>query len=253
MLTSDIAPGSHWPTMFARLRRLPGGELGKEQLLTADFLLDEEDDLRSYWIPFERLNAAARVAIVGLTPGWYQMKQAFTAARDALVTGVTDEHEILEHVEREAGFAGVMRTNMVRMLDSIGLAEALDLQTCDELFAKQVALLHGTSALRYPVFVAGENYGGQKPPVFRSPLLTRQVREQLAPELAAVPDALVIPLGKAAEGCLHALIADGSLDELRCLFGFPHPSGGNGHRVAQFQRNQATLQAQVSQWAPTSS
>ena len=238
--------------MVPLLRALPAGLLGSEQLLVADFLLEEEGDLRTFWIPFERLNPAARVAIVGLTPGWHQMKEAFIAARDALRSGMTDVRLILDYVERQAGFAGSMRTNMVTMLDAIGMSSSLGLQSCAELFAAQESLVHGTSALRYPVFVRGQNYGGQNPSVERSPMLTRYVREQLAPELAAVPDAFVLPLGKAAEGCLRMLVADGQLDEVRCLFGFPHPSGGNGHRVSQFARNRVMLQAQVADWRAAS-
>jgi hypothetical protein len=238
--------------MVASLRALPTGPLGPAQLLVPKFLLEAEGNLQTYWIPFERLNPTARVAIVGLTPGWQQMTEAFAAARDALTAGMTDERLIMDYIEQQAGFVGSMRTNMVRMLDAIGMSDALGLQSCAELFADQEGLVHGTSALRYPVFVRGENYGGQGPSVQRSPMLTRYVRQQLAPELAAVPDALVLPLGKAVEGCLRMLVADGQLDEVRCLFGFPHPSGGNGHRVAQFGRNHVMLHTQIAEWATAS-
>jgi hypothetical protein len=237
--------------MLGPLRTLPAGPLDAAHLLAPEFLLEEEDDLQTYWIPFERLNSAALVAIVGLTPGWHQMKEAFTAARDALHRGMTNERLIFDYVEREAGFAGPMRTNMVKMLDSIGMSAALRVQSCAELFGDREQLSHGTSALRYPVFVRGKNYGGHSPTIESSPMLSRYVHEQLAPELAAVPNALVLPLGKAVEGCLRTLIADGKLDEVRCLFGFPHPSGGNGHRVKQFTRNQAILQTQVAEWNAT--
>jgi hypothetical protein len=233
--------------MVGRLRALPAGELGPAELLTPEFLLDVEGSLTTYWIPFERLNPHARIVIVGLTPGWYQMKEAFAAARAALQAGMSDE-SVLDHVDRQASFAGSMRNNMVKMLDAIGLPAALGIESCADLFAHQDSLIHGTSALRYPVFVQGKNYGGQNPRVARSPLLTRYVREQLAPELQAVPDALILPLGKAVEDCLGMLIRDGELDEVRCLFGFPHPSGANGHRVVQFERNQATLQNEVARW-----
>jgi hypothetical protein len=66
--------------------------------------------------------------------------------------------------------------------------------------------------------------------VDQSPMLTRYVRQRLATELARIPDALVLPLGMAVEGCLRILIVNNQLDESRCLFGFPHPSGANGHR-----------------------
>lgn len=95
----------------------------------------------------------------------------------------------------------------------------------------------------------GENYRGAHPRPARSPLLTRFVHELLAAELALMPQALVLPFGKAVEGCLRLLIAAGELDGSRCLLGFPHPSGANGHRVAHFRRNQADLTAGVARWA----
>jgi hypothetical protein len=73
------------------------------------------------------------------------------------------------------------------------------------------------------VFVNGKNYGGGNPRVDRSRM--RFVHERLAGDLAAIPEALVLPLGKAVEGCLRMLIASDQLDRVRCLFGFPHPSG----------------------------
>ena len=245
----QMCPGSRWSEMVRLLRALPDGELGPEQLLSEDFLLEQEGRLRVYWIPFERLNAAARVAIIGLTPGWHQMHEAFTAARDAFRAGLNDDMAILEQIHRHAGFAGSMRANMVKMLDAIGLPDALDVQTSAELFEHRDDLIHGTSALRYPVFVDWKNYGGGSPRVDQSPMLTQFVRSRLAAELHAIPTALILPLGKAVEGCLRILIADGLLDEVRCLFGFPHPSGGNGHRVAHFARNRQELEREISRWA----
>ena len=138
---------------------------------------------------------------------------------------------------------------MVKMLDAIGLAAALGVQSSADLFEQRDVLIHGTSALRYPVFVDGKNYGGGNPPVDRSAMLTRFVHERLAAELAAIPGALVLPLGKAVEGCLRILIASDELEEARCLFDFPHPSGANGHRAAQFRRNEVALRAEIARWA----
>ena len=246
---TGMCPGARWFQMVGLLRALPDGELGPERLMTEDFLLEEERRLQVYWIPFERLNPAARIAIVGLTPGWHQMQLAFTAARDALHAGMTDELLALEYIGRQAGFAGSLRANMIKMLDAIGLPAALGVQTSAELFQQRDDLIHGTSALRYPVFVAGKNYGGANPRVEQSAMLMRFVHEQLAAELAAIPDALVLPLGKAVEGCLRMLIATGQLKEARCLFGFPHPSGANAHRAAQLRSNEVALRAEVARWS----
>jgi hypothetical protein len=98
------------------------------------------------------------------------------------------------------------------------------------------------------VFLDGKNYGGN-PRVERSALLTRFVHERLAAELAAIPDALVLPLGKAVESCLRMLIAAGHLQEARCLFGFPHPSGANGGRAVDFRRNEVALRAEIARWS----
>ena len=167
----------------------------RADLLTADFQLAREGRLDVYWIPFERLNPTAKVVIVGLTPGYSQMETAFTAARDALRAG-SSTAETLAYIDRSASFAGAMRTNMVKMLDTIGLADALGINSTFELFGSRDELVHTTSALRYPVFVNRRNTGSN-PAVPRSPLLRSYVRDLLAPEVTAVPDALVIPLGKA--------------------------------------------------------
>jgi hypothetical protein len=234
--------------MLPFLRALPEGNLDPGQVLVDELLLAEEGRLRVYWIPFERLNANARLVIVGLTPGLGQMREAFSAARDALRLGMTRD-EVLAHVDRAASFAGVMRVNMVRMLDSIGLPAVMDIPSTADLFGSRDSVVHTTSALRYPVLVNGKNYGGASPSVDRSPLLSSYVTEMLGPELAAVPRGLVLPLGKATEGCLRLLINTGALDEPRCLFGFSHPSGGNGHRVRQFRENKALLRLKIKRWA----
>ena len=56
-----------------------------------------------------------------------------------------------------------------------------------------------------------------------------------------VPDALIIPLGKSVEEVLNDMVEDKILKKEQCLFGFPHPSGANGHRKAQFEQNKSNL------------
>ena len=105
------------------------------------------------------------------------------------------------------------------------------------------------SAIDYPVFVNGENYAGRSPQLVRHPVLRSLVRACLGARIAMAPDALVIPLGKAAEKAVSLLTADGLVSPGRCLTGFPHPSPQNGHRVSQYAANQAALIVQVAQWA----
>jgi hypothetical protein len=84
--------------------------------------------------------------------------------------------------------------------------------------------------------------------------MSDQVREvlcsgTLGPELAAVRDALIIPLGKAAEGCGQMLVDADQVDQARCLFEFLHRSGANGHRVRQFEENCVRLRDELGQRA----
>jgi hypothetical protein len=234
--------------MLPLLERLPDGPLTRDVLVGSEFFLAEQDRLTVYWIPFARLNPTAAVILLGLTPGYGQMLEAFAAARDGLREGKA-AGEILSAVDRRASFAGTMRANMTRMLDVIGLARSLGIASTADLFGERESLVHTTSALRYPVFVEGQNYGGANPTVPRSELLRGYVRDLLGPELVAVPDALIVPLGKAVETCLGLLVADGALEAERCLFGFPHPSGGNGHRERQFRENKERLTREIGDWS----
>jgi hypothetical protein len=97
----------------------------------------------------------------------------------------------------------------------------------------------------------GHNYGGASPPLTWHPVLRSLVRASLGTRVAVTPDALVIPLGKAAQDAVSLLAADGLLNPGRSLTGFPHPSGGNGHRVRQYAANREALAGQVARWAAT--
>ena len=141
-----------------------------------------------------------------------------------------------------------MRTNLVTMLDALGLHRHLSLRSCEQLFQDAHPILHTTSALRYPVFKAGMNYSGSAPTPTQSPILLAMVDQLLGPELDRVTDALVIPLGKGATECLRWLSGRGRLAPERWLDGLPHPSGANGHRVRQFAEHRAALRSQVRRW-----
>lgn len=76
-------------------------------------------------------------------------------------------------------------------------------------------------------------------------------RQVLAANLAMLPQALVIPLGTAAEDAVQVCVGSGVLSPARCLFGFPHPSGANGHRRRQFTERRDRLTEEVHRWART--
>jgi hypothetical protein len=236
-----------------RIAALPArAPLTRDDLLVPDFLLQREGRLAIYYAPFDFVNERAKVALVGITPGFRQMEIAHRAARRAVLAGGRSAADICARVKYEASFAGPIRRNLVAMLDGIGLPAALGIDSCWALYGDRRDLLHTSAVVRYPVFVDGADWTGHTPPVRRSPVLQEYARDLLPGELRLAADALVVPLGKCASDAVGALAAGGALDPARCLIGLPHPSGANGHRQAQYERMRPELSARVAVWFGTS-
>ncbi|MCY3839600.1 MAG: hypothetical protein OXH09_13285 [Gammaproteobacteria bacterium] len=207
------------------------------------FLLARDGLLEAFYAPLHGVTSTADVVIIGLTPGRSQMVRAFCEAKKLLHEGWRPPL-LFGEVRRRMAFAGPMRTNLVHMLDKIGLADHLGLQTTAKLFDSASAQLHSTSVLRYPVLKDGADYKGS-PKVSASQLLTGMAQANLTVELERLDNAFVIPLGRAVEDALAHL---GFRRSTRILWGFPHPSGGNGHRVKQFNREYRSLRRVVRAW-----
>jgi hypothetical protein len=170
---------------------------------------------------------------MGLTPGWHQARIAIEAYRKALRSGTTTE-SALQIAGATASFEG-MRTRLCGWLDKLGIADRLGIGSTTQLFEDSHShLLHSTSLVRFPVFVGAgrSNYSGHNPRPSASPLLSYVARNILAREIQELPQALIVPLGRAVgDGLAHLSTP------LHSLEGFPHPSGANGHGPAQFERN----------------
>lgn len=215
--------------------------------LPNELRLYADSKLEIFYVPTEHQNPAARLILLGLTPGFGQAQKAFKAFAEAIDRGASVS-AALGAAKHSAAFAGSMRKNLCSMLDQIGLPAALEVVDAAALFVPPQPLVHLTSALRYPVFVVGrKNYSGTPRPT-EHPELLRTLETELKSELSAVPSALIIPLGKATESATDHLISRGDLDPARVLRGFPHPSGANGHRKAQFEAARSSLQQQVARW-----
>jgi len=215
----------------------------QSDLLIPELLIESENRLRMYYTPIDWTNGAARIVLLGITPGWTQMALAFRGAAAAMADRKSPD-DVARAAKFSGAFAGWIRNNLLRMLDDIGLPSVLGLGSASELFGTAGSLLHTTSVIRYPVFVGTRNYTGTPAPM-KSPLLARFARTVLAPELESVPQALIVPLGNAVESTLDILAAEGHLGSKRWLSGFPHPSGANGHRVRIFNQNRCSLAEQV--------
>ena len=98
-----------------------------------------------FYAPFDHVNPEARVVLVGITPGQVQAIEAIGTARRCLLAGMS-EGEACERAKSAASFAGPMRSNLVLLLDHIGLAERLGLRTAAELWSSRTDLVQFTSA-----------------------------------------------------------------------------------------------------------
>jgi hypothetical protein len=204
-----------------------------------------EGPVTTCYAPFEYRNAAARVVIVGITPGRTQMLNALRECRRQLDRGA-DEITTLREAKLTGAFSGAMRPNLVALLDAIGIARWLSLDSCDALFDGRSPLAQTASALRNPVFVDGQNYNGT-PPMTRHPMLRRQLVEWFGRDAASFPSAVFVPLGDKVADALDYLAAEGCITRDRILDGLPHPSGANAERIAYFlgRKSRASLSART--------
>lgn len=227
--------------------------LTKNDLLNESFLLNNDGDIKIYYAPHnEYINKEAKIIIVGITPGWNQMKTAFEQFVKDLSSNNCIEASLIQ-AKISAGFAGSMRTNLVDMLDQCNIPRALNIQNSSSLFSKHNYLIHTTSVIKYPVFFKEKNYTGHQPPIDLSPLLRNYAYKVFPKELAQIsPTALVIPLGRTVENVIFKLGKERKLPNHTYLIGFPHPSGANGHRIDQFQQQKDYLREKVKIWADRS-
>lgn len=223
------------------IQSLPSS-LDAELLQNNQFLLEtnENRSLEIYYAPFEYVNERAKVVIVGITPGLHQMKKSFSTVLNAKDQMLTNE-EILHQVKNNSSFEGPMRKNLVQMLDELGLHEYLSLSSSMELFNEASHLVHTTSVITYPVFYNGKNYSGSTPSILKNDILKQYVTECFASEMASLENPLIIPLGVNVSNVLNYLADNQLLNSASILSGFPHPSGGNGHRHKQFAENKDAM------------
>lgn len=228
------------------IRSLSNAELAGAPTLFEKLLLAREGNVEVCYAPFEHVNPAARVVIVGITPGKTQMLNAVKEARRQLDMGA-NPFEVLKAAKQTGAFSGAMRPNLVGLLDSIGLNRWLGIASCDALFGSANHLVQTASVLRNPVFVGGENYNGT-PNMTRHPLLQKQLLSQFGEDIKAWPRAVFVPLGDKVAEALDCLADLGLLERDRILDGLPHPSGANAERIAYFlgKKNRESLSSKTN-------
>jgi hypothetical protein len=184
-----------------------------------------------FYAPFDHLNPAAKLVLVGLSPGRFQALVALETARQALLTGA-DDTAAAAAAKNAASWSGPIRHHLVRMLDFIGIPRQLGIATSAELWTSRTDLIQFSAALRYPVFVGEKNFNGSG--VERSPLLLEQVDAYFAADCARVAHGLFMPFGTTAQYACDRMVKQGVLHAGQIVAGLPHPSGANAERVAYF-------------------
>lgn len=217
-----------------------------DDILTNDFLIAHEGSLEIYYCCHnEYINPHAKVFIVGITPGFQQMSKSIAVARRCI-----EEKRPISDIpyicKRESRFVGPMRKNIITMLDEMGLNRQLHLDSSADLFESKDFLLHTTSLIPFAVFTNGKNYTGSSPKILKNNLLSHFVNQCFKPQATLLDGSLLIPLGKSVEEVLKEYWKRGLLKEQNILFGFPHPSGANGHRVRQFNENKQSMKNIIS-------
>src|SRR5699024_3784618 len=196
--------------------------LEKEHLITENFLLEKENKLAVYYSPHnEYINTMAKIVIVGITPGFQQMKTAYTEIINSLDDSL---EQMLIKAKVASSFSGTMRKNLINMLQQCGLADFLQMEDCAQLFTTNRSILHTTSILKYPVFINGKNYTGYSPVIHRSSLLKKYAYHVFPQELNNIDSsALIIPLGKVTEEVFRTVYTQITGEKQMYVSGFPHP------------------------------
>ena len=241
--TKDPMANTLFPRFAEIIRNTAGFDLA-DPAADHPLLLDQTEErgrqVRMLYAPFDHINRAARIIIVGMTPGAHQAQQALLAARSALLQGKSQE-EAARIAKTHASFSGEpMRTNLVRMMDQVGIAGFLGVSTTRTLWEEISKLVHFTSALRYPVFVDGRNWSGT-PDMVRTAKLREWLLAWTGEELQQLKDSMIVPLGPKVAAAMHFLAEQGLIDASRIMSGLPHPSGANQERVACFLGDKAAV------------
>ena len=244
----SIADYSKFQTYKNLIQSLPT-PFNDEALINDQFLLekDEKKKLEIYYAPFEYVNEHAKVVIVGITPGLHQMKKSYSTVLNVMDQQLSDE-EVLHEVKKNSSFEGPMRKNLIQMLDELGLNDYLGLSSSSELFDTASHMVQTMSVLPYPVFYKGKNYNGSIPNILKTEVLQRHILDYTAGELNKLNNALIIPLGVNVSKVIMYLADNGYLNKESILNGFPHPSGGNGHRHKQFAANKEDMQQKLQDY-----
>jgi len=240
---------------LAARRRRYARDFALTPLTNSTHLLASDERHAVYYVPVDVSPSPQTLVIfVGLTPGLAQMELAAKAFMEGTDEQRGDDRAFANLLRSRVAFAGSMRSNLCTMLDHLigddDLRKTFDVATSEDLFDPTRTDVATTSALVFPVFTypALKNFSGGCIDLSSKPLFRTMIDTLLKPRLIAAPTALIIPFGKVASTGIAYLCDAKHIDRARVLWGMPHPSGANGHRVRIFNENAECMREQLTRF-----
>jgi hypothetical protein len=185
-----------------------------------------------FYVPFEHVNTAATLVLVGITPGPNQIDEAYAAVQSRLRGGLPDDM-VLRKAKEVGAFSGpAMRPNLVRMLDALSFPTILGVPSSTALWKKGADRLHATSVVPHAAFRRGKPFAGSFADVLSSPIFRRSFEQDFLPSLAALSrSALFVALGPTPLDALDWCVAQGHLQAHQVMGALAHPSSNGGSQV----------------------
>lgn len=192
--------------------------------------------LSCFYAPFEHVNQDAKIVIVGITPGRTQMNRALNTLQTGLANNASID-QIFKNVKQQASLSGSMRPRIIEILNKLGYAKALNIDSTSSLWSENNHLVHFCSLLKYPVFIHNKDYCGQ-PTLFNNGELTQLLHQEFINDLATInPDATLVPLGEMVAKVITILRDEGLIKQQvktyqNKVIAPPHPSGANAESIS---------------------
>lgn len=219
----------------ADLKRLGQGGVGEPE-----FSLGTDGKYSLQYIPFEHVNADAKLVIVGITPGNNQLDLAYQTAQKLLKAGRPDD-EILTEVKKVGAFGGpAMKPNLLKILRHFHFERLLGIDDVATLWEGNANLLHSTSTVPHAAFKSGDMFAGSFEDVLASPLLRGCFLDCFVPSAREMnKNALFVGLGPCPSAALEWCVQEGVLDRAQVLGSFCHPARTGGSTVKYYLRQVA--------------
>lgn len=183
------------------------------------------------YVPFHHVNKAAKIAIVGITPGTTQIELSYDSVQSSLRAGLSGP-DIFTKAKEAAAFGGRMRENLIRMLDHFRFPDLLGLEDSADLWGKASHLLESTSVVPHAAFKGGKMFAGGFEEILGSRLLRGCFEDEFLPSLLQLgPQTLFIALGPTPSDALDWCVARRFLRREQLLGAFAHPSKGAGTQI----------------------